>query len=63
LRTDAARNRERIVAAARQMFTERGLDVPVKPALTLLPDFVILPQWSRSSARSVTVGRMPPAAS
>ena len=29
LRTDALRNRERLVAAAREMFTERGLDVPM----------------------------------
>jgi AcrR family transcriptional regulator len=29
LRTDAVRNRERVVAAARRMFIERGLDVPM----------------------------------
>ncbi|MFD0891150.1 helix-turn-helix domain-containing protein, partial [Streptosporangium algeriense] len=28
LRADAARNRERVTAAARRMFAERGLDVP-----------------------------------
>jgi AcrR family transcriptional regulator len=30
LRADAARNRERIVAAARQVFAERGLDAPIE---------------------------------
>ncbi|PZF82528.1 TetR/AcrR family transcriptional regulator [Jiangella anatolica] len=29
LRTDAARNRERVLAAAREVFAERGLDVPM----------------------------------
>jgi AcrR family transcriptional regulator len=30
LRADAARNRERIVAAAREVFAERGLDAPIE---------------------------------
>jgi AcrR family transcriptional regulator len=29
LRADAERNRQRLIAAARDMFAERGLDVPM----------------------------------
>lgn len=30
LRADARRNRERIIAAAQEVFAQRGLDVPVE---------------------------------